>query len=78
MKTKNAIRPKLANIGRLACALILVAAVVGCDSQLVLNDIEAIKARGELVVITRNNTACYFEGPHGPTGNVYAVIHITG
>ena len=50
------------------CALFIAVLTAGCDNQLVLNDIEAIKARGELVFVTRNNATCYFEGPHGPTG----------
>jgi membrane-bound lytic murein transglycosylase F len=43
----------------------------GCDSQLLKNDLEVIKARGELTVITRNNAVCYFEGPNGLTGFEY-------
>jgi membrane-bound lytic murein transglycosylase F len=42
-----------------------------CDRPLFLNDLEAIKARGELILITRNNTICYYEGPQGPTGFEY-------
>jgi membrane-bound lytic murein transglycosylase F len=47
---------------------------VGCDQPLFLNDLEAIKSRGELIVITRNSTTCYYEGPHGPTGFEYDLI----
>jgi peptidoglycan lytic transglycosylase F len=54
-------------IGALLCALALAA----CDGSLVRNDLEAIKARGELVLITRNNFSCYFEAPHGPAGFEY-------
>jgi membrane-bound lytic murein transglycosylase F len=43
----------------------------GCDKLTVRNDLEAIIDRGELVLITRNNTACYFEGPYGPAGFEY-------
>jgi len=43
----------------------------GCDSQLLKNDLEAIKSKGELIVITRNNAVCYFEGPNGLTGFEY-------
>jgi membrane-bound lytic murein transglycosylase F len=43
----------------------------GCDQSLIRNDLEAIKERGEIVMITRNNAACYFEGPDGPTGFEY-------
>lgn len=45
--------------------------VSGCDKPLFQTDLEVIKARGELIVITRNNSACYFEGPQGPTGFEY-------
>jgi membrane-bound lytic murein transglycosylase F len=45
--------------------------ITGCDRPLFLNDLEAIKARGELIFITRNNTICYYEGPQGPTGFEY-------
>lgn len=43
-------------------------AVLGCDGQVTQNDLEALQFRGELVLITRNNSACYYEGPHGPAG----------
>ncbi len=49
--------------------------VTGCDQPLFLNDLEAIKSRGELIVITRNNTTCYYEGPHGPTGFEYDLVN---
>lgn len=42
-----------------------------CDTLSVRNDLEAIVDRGELIMITRNNTACFFEGPEGPTGFEY-------
>lgn len=35
------------------------------------NDLEALQSRGELVLITRNNATCYYQGPHGPTGFEY-------
>jgi membrane-bound lytic murein transglycosylase F len=54
-------------IGALVYALIL----VGCDGSWVRNDLEAIKARGELVLVTRNNFSCYFEASHGPAGFEY-------
>ncbi len=44
---------------------------LNCDQPLIKNDLEAIRARGELKVITSNNATCYFEGPHGPTGFEY-------
>jgi membrane-bound lytic murein transglycosylase F len=47
--------------------------VPGWDNPLMKNDLEALKARGELVLITRNNAACYYEGPHGPAGFEYSL-----
>ncbi len=52
-------------------ALICSILITGCDHAFVRNDLEAIQARGELVLITRNNAACYYEGPHGPSGFEY-------
>ncbi len=51
--------------------IVLLALMAGCEGPLVRNDLEALKARGELVFITRNNAACYYEGPYGPTGFEY-------
>ncbi|BBO79832.1 membrane-bound lytic murein transglycosylase F [Desulfosarcina ovata subsp. sediminis] len=51
--------------------LIWVFLIAGCDPKLLQNDLEALKARGELVLITRNNVACYYEGPHGHAGFEY-------
>jgi membrane-bound lytic murein transglycosylase F len=45
--------------------------LTACDFSLVRNDLEAIIARNELVVITRNNATCYYEGPHGDAGFEY-------
>jgi membrane-bound lytic murein transglycosylase F len=45
--------------------------VLSCDQPVFRDDLEAIKARGELKVITRNNATCYYEGPHGPVGFEY-------
>jgi membrane-bound lytic murein transglycosylase F len=45
--------------------------ISGCDAPLTQNDLEALLSRGELVLITRNNSACYYEGPHGPVGFEY-------
>lgn len=56
------------------CCLIVVwglLALSGCDYPLTQNDLEALQSRGELVLITRNNSACYYEGPHGPAGFEY-------
>ena len=46
-------------------------AALSCDQPVFRDDLEAIKARGELKVITRNNATCYYEGPHGPVGFEY-------
>ena len=35
------------------------------------NDLDVIKARGRLVLVTRENAACYFQGPYGPAGFEY-------
>lgn len=43
----------------------------GCDQPLFRNDLEAIQAEGELVVITRNSSECYYQGPFGPRGFEY-------
>jgi len=43
----------------------------GCNKPLFQNDLEAIKARGELIIITRNSAMCYYEGPQGPAGFEY-------
>ncbi len=45
--------------------------IAGCDAPLTQDDLEALLSRGELVLITRNNSACYYEGPHGPVGFEY-------
>ncbi|MBR9980798.1 MAG: transporter substrate-binding domain-containing protein, partial [Desulfatitalea sp.] len=49
-------------------ALSIVLAFAACGNPLARNDLEAIQDRGELVVITRNNAACYFESAHGMAG----------
>ncbi len=50
------------------------AMLTGCDQPLVQNDLEALQRRGVLVMITRNNAACYYEGPRGPTGFEYDLV----
>lgn len=42
-----------------------------CNKSLILDGLEKIKKRGELVLITRNNANCFYEGPNGPTGFEY-------
>lgn len=59
------------HIQRLFVATILLATVAGCNQTLVRDDLEAIQARGELVVITRNNSACYYEAVYGSAGFEY-------
>ena len=56
-----------------SCLMILggLLVIAGCDHPLRENDLEALQSRGELVLITRNNAACYYEGPRGPTGFEY-------
>jgi len=55
------------------CLLLLLGELVlwGCDGPLTRNDLEGLISRGELVLITRNNAACYYIGPHGPAGFEY-------
>jgi membrane-bound lytic murein transglycosylase F len=60
---------------RLVGILILIGLwTTACDQPLFLNDLDVIKSRGELIVITRNSTTCYYEGPNGPTGFEYDLI----
>lgn len=49
-------------------------AVFGCERPQAQNDLEALASRDELVVITRNNAACYYDGPHGPAGLEYDLV----
>ncbi|MFZ0131964.1 MAG: membrane-bound lytic murein transglycosylase MltF [Desulfobacterales bacterium] len=53
--------------------LAMALAVSHCDQPLFKNDLEAIRARGVLTVITRNNGTCYYEGPHGEEGFEYTL-----
>jgi membrane-bound lytic murein transglycosylase F len=53
-------------------------ALWSCDGALTRNDLEAIKAKGELVLITRNNAACYYEGPNGPSGFEFELAQAFG
>lgn len=45
-----------------------------CNRALVLNDLEAIDAKGELVFITRNNFACFYESAYGYAGFEYELV----
>jgi len=55
----------------LTAAAGLLLGVCACDQARVQSALEAIRDKGELTVITRNNVACYYEGPYGPTGFEY-------
>ncbi len=46
----------------------------GCDQPLFKNDLEAIRTRGTLRVIMRNNGNCYYEGAHGSEGFEYELV----
>lgn len=61
----------LRKIGFGLAVLCILAVNIRCDAPLTQNDLEALLSRGEMVLITRNNSACYYEGPHGPTGFEY-------
>ena len=44
---------------------------VGCEQVSMRNALEAIRARGELRVLTRENGTCYYRTPSGPAGLEY-------
>lgn len=65
------------NRAKILILIVVLAGVLGltaCNQTLVRNDLEVIKARGELVLITRNNFACYYEAAHGPAGFEYELV----
>ena len=65
---------QIGKLKRAWCALVFlgfVLVIAACEPPVEQSDLEALKSRGELVLITRNNAACYYEGPHGPTGFEY-------
>ncbi len=62
---------KLKRIGYLLAWPGLLLVIAACDPSVRQNDLALIQSRGELVLITRNNTACYYEGPNGPSGFEY-------
>jgi membrane-bound lytic murein transglycosylase F len=43
----------------------------GCDGSLVRHDLDAIRQRGALRVLTRNAATCYYRGAHGYEGFEY-------
>jgi membrane-bound lytic murein transglycosylase F len=59
---------KLASLTILCLALV---AGAGCHQLSPQNEVGAIKARGELRVLIRNNATCYYEGPMGFAGFEY-------
>lgn len=60
----------------LIVALFCMVALAACESAFLRNDLEVIKSRGELVLITRNNESCYFEAAHGPAGFEYELAKL--
>ena len=56
----------------LLCLALL--AVMSCQQLAPGNELDAIKAKGELRVLTRNTATCYFEGPHGLAGFEYDLV----
>jgi membrane-bound lytic murein transglycosylase F len=59
---------------RIAFGLLAAWLLVGgtsCETPLFKDDLQAIQARGVLRVATRNNAACFFEGPHRLEGFEY-------
>ncbi|MGD2271121.1 MAG: membrane-bound lytic murein transglycosylase MltF [Desulfobacterales bacterium] len=59
--------------GRILTGLLLLA-VTSCDKPIFRNDLDVIKEKGVLRVITRNNGACFYEGPHGYEGFEYDLV----
>jgi len=62
---------KFKHIALCIAMLFSLIALSSCDRTFIRNDLEAIKARGELVLLTRNNFACYYESVHGDAGFEY-------
>jgi membrane-bound lytic murein transglycosylase F len=57
-------------------ALFCTVALAACERAFLRNDLEVIKSRGELVLITRNNESCYYEAAHGPAGFEYELAKL--
>ncbi len=55
----------------LACLLLI--GLSGCE-QKTLSALEQVKARGHLLIATRNGPTTYFEGANGPTGFEYELL----
>ncbi len=60
----------------LIVALFCTVALAACESAFLRNDLEVIKSRGELVLITRNNESCFYEAAHGPAGFEYELAKL--
>lgn len=59
----------------LAWLTALALAVAGCHHEPKLNALQKVKERGVLRVITRNNPTTYYQGPAGPEGPEYDLVH---
>ena len=59
------------NLGFVSLFCLVLVGGIGCKQLAPGNELGAIKARGELRVLTRNNATCYFEGSNGPAGFEY-------
>ena len=55
--------------GRIVLPTVLICLLVACGQQTSI--LERIQAENELIVITRNSSTTFFEGPDGPTGFEY-------
>jgi membrane-bound lytic murein transglycosylase F len=62
---------KLTRNGLCIAAVGFLCLAAGCHDIQVEDDLELLKSRGELVVITRNSTATHHGDPHGPVGFEY-------
>jgi len=51
--------------------LILVLGLLGLGLYQDRSELDAVRERGELVVVSRNNPTTWYEGPHGPAGFEY-------
>lgn len=49
--------------------------LAGCHHETPLTALEKVKKRGTLLVITRNNPTTYYQGPAGPEGPEYDLVH---
>jgi len=58
---------------RATCLTLALLAAAACSDEAAkqATQLEAVKHRGELVVLTRNSPTTYYEGPDGPTGFEY-------